>query len=177
MTTGTAVLCSTTELCALLLYPFLFSFRICPTSFFSKKTPPVGLEPTTLRLKAARSTDWARKALTYPFFFSFSPFFLSVFSQKGLRRESNPGHPHPKRVFYHLTTKPFYSFFFLPILYPITKIFIGLWRESNPRHLHPKQVFYHLTTKPLFFFIYYTYIYILFLYTDYFFFFNIYKHI
>ncbi len=26
--------------------------------------------------------------------------------QKGLRRESNPGHPHPKRVFYHLTTKP-----------------------------------------------------------------------
>ena len=108
MTTGTAVLCSTTELCALLLYPCLFSFRICPTSFFSKKTPPVGLEPTTLRLKAARSTDWARKALTYPFFFSFSPFFLSVFSQKGLRRESNPGHPHPKRVFYHLTTKPWY---------------------------------------------------------------------
>ena len=26
--------------------------------------------------------------------------------EKGLRRESNPGHPHPKRVFYHLTTKP-----------------------------------------------------------------------
>ena len=26
--------------------------------------------------------------------------------KKGLRRESNPGHPHPKRVFYHLTTKP-----------------------------------------------------------------------
>ena len=27
-------------------------------------------------------------------------------AKKGLRRESNPGHPHPKRVFYHLTTKP-----------------------------------------------------------------------
>ena len=26
------------------------------------KTPPVGLEPTTLRLKAAHSTDWVRKA-------------------------------------------------------------------------------------------------------------------
>ena len=27
------------------------------------KTLPVGLEPTTVRLKAARSTDWAREAL------------------------------------------------------------------------------------------------------------------
>ena len=27
-----------------------------------KNTPPVGLEPTTARLRAARSTDWARKA-------------------------------------------------------------------------------------------------------------------
>ena len=27
-------------------------------------------------------------------------------AQKGLRRESNPGLPHPKREFYHLTTKP-----------------------------------------------------------------------
>ena len=44
-------------------------FLLCPLFFFHafptyyKKTPPVGLEPTTLRLKAARSTDWARKAL------------------------------------------------------------------------------------------------------------------
>ena len=29
--------------------------------------------------------------------------------KKGLRRESNPGHPHPKRVFYHLTTKPLHN--------------------------------------------------------------------
>ena len=28
----------------------------------TKSTPPVGLEPTTARLRAARSTDWARKA-------------------------------------------------------------------------------------------------------------------
>ena len=28
----------------------------------AKSTPPVGLEPTTARLRAARSTDWARKA-------------------------------------------------------------------------------------------------------------------
>ena len=41
--------------------------------FSTKSTPPVGLEPTTARLRAARSTDWARKAtnvtyLTYLFF-------------------------------------------------------------------------------------------------------------
>ena len=36
----------------------------------------MGLEPTTLRLKAARSTDWARKALTIPFFSYYSMFFL-----------------------------------------------------------------------------------------------------
>ena len=29
-----------------------------------------------------------------------------IILQKGLRRESNPGLPHPKREFYHLTTKP-----------------------------------------------------------------------
>ena len=29
-----------------------------------------------------------------------------IIVQKGLRRESNPGLPHPKREFYHLTTKP-----------------------------------------------------------------------
>ena len=50
-----------------ILYFFLF--------FLYKKTPPVGLEPTTLRLKAARSTDWARKALTIPFFSYYSMFF------------------------------------------------------------------------------------------------------
>ena len=83
--------------------------------------------------------------------------------KKGLRRESNPGHPHPKRVFYHLTTKPScYSVIDAAVLtihhshtpthtthhtlLPFLKR--GLWRESNPRHLHPKQVFYHLTTKP-----------------------------
>ena len=31
------------------------------------KTPPVGLEPTTLRLKAAHSTDWVRKATCQTF--------------------------------------------------------------------------------------------------------------
>ena len=30
-----------------------------------QKTPPVGLEPTTVRLRAARSTDWARTAYQY----------------------------------------------------------------------------------------------------------------
>ena len=48
--------------------PSYFSFIFYPSCVYShylplKKTPPVGLEPTTLRLKAARSTDWARKAL------------------------------------------------------------------------------------------------------------------
>ena len=112
-----------------------FSFFFTPPFPFSfKKTPPVGLEPTTLRLKAARSTDWARKALVYliqlplsiypPYLFFlislFSPFFFFIlFSvQKGLRRESNPGHPHPKRVFYHLTTKPFLLSLLLSFYYP-----------------------------------------------------------
>ena len=44
---------------------------ILSTFPFSKKTPPVGLEPTTLRFKAARSTDWARKALTMSSWFFF----------------------------------------------------------------------------------------------------------
>ena len=46
---------------------YIYQYILCFFSlflsfFFYKKTPPVGLEPTTLRLKAARSTDWARKA-------------------------------------------------------------------------------------------------------------------
>ena len=35
--------------------PYIYETR-------QKSTPPVGLEPTTARLRAARSTDWARKA-------------------------------------------------------------------------------------------------------------------
>ena len=46
------------------IYPYVFPFPcFILLSLSFKKTPPVGLEPTTLRLKAARSTDWARKAL------------------------------------------------------------------------------------------------------------------
>ena len=30
--------------------------------------------------------------------------------KRGLRRESNPGHLHPKQVLYHLTTKPYRSY-------------------------------------------------------------------
>ena len=41
-----------------LLFPY--SLHIYETR--QKSTPPVGLEPTTARLRAARSTDWARKA-------------------------------------------------------------------------------------------------------------------
>ena len=38
---------------------------------FIKSTPPVGLEPTTARLRAARSTDWARKATDILYFILF----------------------------------------------------------------------------------------------------------
>ena len=31
---------------------------------------------------------------------------VSAVEKKGLRRESNPGHLHPKQILYHLTTKP-----------------------------------------------------------------------
>ena len=108
----------------LVLFDFSF-FPTCAFSFFSttgKKTPPVGLEPTTLRLKAARSTDWARKALTD---FSLYP-SLSLLS------------------LFHFLFWDLYIF--LCYLFSLKR---GLWRESNPRHLHPKQVFYHLTTKPV----------------------------
>ena len=48
--------------------PVVFSLScLTPLPPSDKKTPPVGLEPTTLRLKAARSTDWARKALAIYF--------------------------------------------------------------------------------------------------------------
>ena len=46
--------------------PFLLLFLLSLFFYYSyiiaKSTPPVGLEPTTARLRAARSTDWARKA-------------------------------------------------------------------------------------------------------------------
>ena len=41
----------------LFLSPLSHFFPFLPPFPFLKKTPPVGLEPTTLRLKAARSTD------------------------------------------------------------------------------------------------------------------------
>ena len=79
---------------------------------------------------------------------------LYDYLKRGLWRESNPRHLHPKQVFYHLTTKPYYyfssrlsSFLFSPV-FSILFNKQGLRRESNPGHLHPKQVFYRLTTKP-----------------------------
>ena len=62
-----------------LYFPCLLCDSFTKTDW--KKTPPVGLEPTTLRLKAARSTDWARKALASLSFIpslSLSSLFLYV---------------------------------------------------------------------------------------------------
>ena len=43
------------------------------------------------------------------FLFIFAqPFTLWLLLKRGLWRESNPRHLHPKQVFYHLTTKPFF---------------------------------------------------------------------
>ena len=87
----------------------------------------MGLEPTTLRLKAARSTDWARRALTLCSYFP-SPSIpllpcLFLLLKRGLWRESNPRHLHPKQVFYHLTTKPCYFSLccFFSSLFPFKK--------------------------------------------------------
>ena len=44
---------------------------------------------------------------------------LLLLFKKGLRRESNPGHPHPKRVFYHLTTKPSCYYFLIAAMLPL----------------------------------------------------------
>ena len=94
------------------------------TTFKTKRASP-GIEPGPPAPKAG-ILPLNYKALIHmrrPFFCSLCAFCASVctlyFSipsflfkkcyfvlKKGLRRESNPGHPHPKRVFYHLTTKP-----------------------------------------------------------------------
>ena len=56
--------------------------------------------------------------------------------KKGLRRESNPGHPHPKRVFYHLTTKPScYTTFLLAVLPTYQLIRLYLHRLLSPHIL------------------------------------------
>ena len=72
--------------------PTLYHWAMHPVILFPcfplcKKTPPVGLEPTTLRLKAARSTDWARRALILlPYSaFSFSLWRMTTWPS-GLRR-------------------------------------------------------------------------------------------
>ena len=41
-------------------------------------------------------------------FWFYITIYNSPFKKRGLWRESNPRHLHPKQVFYHLTTKPFY---------------------------------------------------------------------
>ena len=65
-----------------------------------------GIEPVTFRLTVERSTNWAN-------------------GENGLCRKSNPGHLHPKQVWYHYTTKP-----------KITMIYTKYqeW-DSNPRSI------------------------------------------
>ena len=46
---------------------------------------------------------------------------LLLLFKKGLRRESNPGHPHPKRVFYHLTTKPSCYYVLIVVMLPLER--------------------------------------------------------
>ena len=65
--------------------------------------------------------------LTYTFIFlltsrhfyytSYHALLIIHICQKGLRRESNPGHLYPKQVFYHWTTEPFCIFPFLFIYF------------------------------------------------------------
>ena len=53
-----------------------------------KSTPPVGLEPTTARLRAARSTDWARKAtddiLNMSLFYQYCPQYPLILTSRHL---------------------------------------------------------------------------------------------
>ena len=89
--------------------------------FSTKSTPPVGLEPTTARLRAARSTDWARKATddthsTCLFFqYSHDDSRLSYTHWHTTLHIYIHIHTHPS--FYDLMT--LYYFFCRRLLFPI----------------------------------------------------------
>ena len=59
----------------------LLNQSISPAFYFlQKSTPPVGLEPTTARLRAARYTDWARKATNERLWTAlFYQYYLTVY--------------------------------------------------------------------------------------------------
>ena len=109
--------------------PSYFSFMFSPFCVFLsclplKKTPPVGLEPTTLRLKAARSTDWARKALAYlslfsllcTFYICYFFFLYNIISLLYYPNILSEYYPNITRLF--LTLLIFFPpDYFLPILY------------------------------------------------------------
>ena len=104
-----------------------------PSFSFLKKRASPGIEPgppapkagiLPLNYKAFLSTLFSlSSSLDLSFTLSLIPFLPSLvlpsspfsllsslppFQKRGLWRESNPRHLHPKQVFYHLTTKPFY---------------------------------------------------------------------
>ena len=104
-----------------------------PSFSFLKKRASPGIEPgppapkagiLPLNYKAFLSTLFSlSSSLDLSFTLSLTPFLPSLllpsspfsllsslppFQKRGLWRESNPRHLHPKQVFYHLTTKPFY---------------------------------------------------------------------
>ena len=98
------------------IYPYVFPFPcFILLSLSFKKTPPVGLEPTTLRLKAARSTDWARKAPIILPVFPISFLYPFSFYYKRASPGIEPGPPAPKAGILPLNYKAFYSFF-VPLL-------------------------------------------------------------
>ena len=147
MTTGTAVLCSTTELCALLSFTFSFSFYSFILFILLKKTPPVGLEPTTLRLKAARSTDWARKATDITSLFYLCSFYHSFHT-------------------YTYSCTSIYTFDLLihPYTYTYTSIHTVIVFSFCPIHVHTYILSYLLLSFTYFIFLirFLTYIFLLF---------------
>ena len=75
----------------------LMVYRTQPGSK-NKKTPTVGLEPTTTRLRALRSTDWARRACCVGL-----PFHFIRFS-RGNRLQRVSSFPSSKNCCVHQTS-------------------------------------------------------------------------
>ena len=89
------------------IFHFLYKFLRAFFTFRHKKAPPVGLEPTTLRLTAACSTDWAMEDYFFFLISLFCFFSLHVPSKLHTRNIHFPtscGWPLPGQTLDRLVT-------------------------------------------------------------------------
>ena len=83
-----------------------------------KRTPDVGIEPTTTRLKVERSTNWANRVLYY---LAFLHYFISIFFHipvittwsPHIRSHSHPVHFNLRKSFCPYLIEFFFDFYTL----------------------------------------------------------------